>query len=421
MTPRPTPLLTLAPPDKVISPADSSEKIKAGEVWNGESHISHLGPHPRADSSLVAHRAADLVKDGERLENLAWRHWGQPRHARRISTSSVGTASTTSLHTPSTEHPPTLHPPPRGRSFGGALKLLLENDEFKDWINDAKRNLPVISIPDIVPYIVPDIVPDTPHPNLEIRLVEPTPVPSRVGSLGASLAGSGLTVKQQEPPPTPPDKARSPRKRGKFFVHSSPSKGSGSESSHPSPTARKSSDSSSGKRSRIKNIIESDRAPRRNVSLSTMRGRYSAEKRKAAEAIAANEEDSGWEDEVEDNGDWSDEPTSPEKPKSRSTSSLNLTALLTRSTSRKTPPKPTPPPPAPTPLRKMSKKERLAAAAERARIEAELEAQTKREMFAKQQIFGKPVEGQGLLSGMFKRGTSMVDLVSSSVAILLTP
>jgi hypothetical protein len=335
------------------------------------------------------------------------------------------------------------------------LKLLLEDDSnFKDWVSEAKR-LPVVSVP------------DTPVADVEIRLLEPTPVPSRVGSLGASLVGAGSLFPSPAPVAAPideeeviddlPESLASPqitsKRRGKFFVHSSPSKGSGSESSHPSPhpspnieqrdhsptgIVRDSSDSNiSGsklKKTRIADVVNNDR-PKRNVSLSTMRGRFAAEKRRAAEAIAAKEEDSGWEDDdegeredgeeeeaavVDDEG-WSDESDQePEPPvetqrrssrsrSGRSASNLDLTTLLTRVSSRRSS-KPAPPPPAPTPLKKMSKKERQAAAAERARIEAELEAQRKREMFAKQQIFGRTTNGSGL-SGLFKSGGSMIDLV----------
>jgi hypothetical protein len=274
--------------------------------------------------------------------------------------------------------------------------------------------------------------------------------------------------------------SRSPKKKGKFFFHSSPGRGSGSDTSQPSPLGaagsadkvatptplsalaksaarpppksnsngessrhlskpeRRSSGSSSG--GAAMKPRESGPKEKRHVSLSTMRGKYAAEKRKAAEALhaknsqaAAEEEDSGWEDEDEENEeDWSDEPdSSPKKSKkakqhrrsssrsrsAHSTSNIDL-AQLVRQSSRKSPTRDAPPPPAPTPLRKMSKKERLAAAAERAKIEAELDAQRKREMFAKQQIFGglsgagARQSSEGLLSGIFKRGGSMVNLVS---------
>ena len=343
----------------------------------------------------------------------------------------------------------------------------MEEDNFKDWIDDAKRNVPI-------PYLS---VPDTPIAEVEIRLVEPTPVPSRVGSLGGSSAAGGLFVAAVVPPKLSEaeeevndedsegegaiassskvlsrPRARSPRKKGKFFLHSSPSKGSALDSPHPSPVPaddvviptmpqpqRRSSGSSS---SAV--LPKPKEKEKQHVSLSTMQGKFQAEKRRAARAIAEGENSSdasGWENEVEeqDKSDegWSDEPDSPEKQKrpkrrlsfhsrpGRSASNLDLTNLLTRQTSRHTPPQ-VPPPPAPTPLRKMSKKQRLAAAAERTQIEAELDAQRKREMFAKQQIFGGQPAGEGLLSRVFKSGGSMVDLVSSrwqanSTLIIIDP
>lgn len=252
---------------------------------------------------------------------------------------------------------------------------------------------------------------------------------------------------------------RSPgRKRSKFFVESSPTKGSGSESPSPSPVSpvktslenpphhppplqpRRSSGSSAGASS----AGAKKKKEKRHVSLSTMRGKFVAEKRKAAAALsdaqAANEE-GGWEDDEEEEEDeegWSDEaeevkeepppdpapapaPASPSRPalsqrhssrSGNSSSNLDLAELLSRPTANRKSHK-VPPPPAPTPLRKMSKKERMAAEAERAKIEAELDAQRKREMFAKQQIFGTKTDG--LLTGMFQRGASMVDLVGRAL------
>ncbi len=157
----------------------------------------------------------------------------------------------------------------------------------------------------------------------------------------------------------------------------------------------------------------------------------------------AEEEEGGWEDEgeeeeEEDEEAWDDEPESPAKAKKRpsnlrrvstrserSTSNLDL-AQLTRQMSRRTSSdgkegrrKEPPPPPAPTPLKRMSKKEKMAAAAERAKIEAELEAQEKRKMFAKREIFGENnrQNSEGLLTNLFKRGGSMVDLVSRNFAL----
>jgi hypothetical protein len=135
---------------------------------------------------------------------------------------------------------------------------------------------------------------------------------------------------------------------------------------------------------------------KRHVSLSTMKGKYHAEKRKAAaalEAKEAREEDGGWEDDEEDLDEWSNDEAD------RS----SLTAASPKEI----------PPPAPTPLVRMSKKQREAAKAERAQIEAELEAQRKREMFAKQQIFGQP---RGLLSQALQRGGSLVDLQAAGEA-----
>lgn len=203
-----------------------------------------------------------------------------------------------------------------------------------------------------------------------------------------------------------------------------------------------------------------------------MRGKFHAEKRKVAENMAkkqeedVEEEESGWEDEdlveeddenePEDDENWSDEeegeeiaedepeeeeplpvPSPPDerdrkhrdpnrrrsssrpRPGRGSVSQPNIGAALSRRVSwhgdrsreHLTMTRPIPPPPAPTPLQKMSKKERQAAAAERAKIEARLEAQRKREMFAKQQIFGtRP--SSGLLASALQRGASMVNLVS---------
>ncbi|OCF71749.1 hypothetical protein I204_07812 [Kwoniella mangroviensis CBS 8886] len=412
------PLLLLAPPalalGNELAVGEPGDDNNAGEIWN------------------VITRAADLVKDGERLENLAWRHWGQPRRTiqettRRLSMSSQATsASSASIHTPieNSTNVPFLH---RTRSaerltFGGALRLLLEKDEnnFKDWIEDAKKHS--YPLPVHPPPPPPTIsVPDTPIANVEIRLVEPTPVPSRVGSLGGSMSTSGLLHSTTTVPPalkedvigeeratiasSPVEKERekerfvriaststpigtprrssksnSPKKKNsKFFVQSSPSKGSGSDSSHPShhspvvptpmknnnlnnngagpslpstllPSAkhgrrRSSGDSSSGKGklSELKDINNNAHGQthphgqghghqKRHVSLSTMRGKYHAEKRRMAEqhsamtAAAENDnkdnEESGWEDEEEDmgedddeDGNWSDEEDSPKVEK----------------------------------------------------------------------------------------------------------
>ncbi|KAK4685571.1 hypothetical protein P7C73_g4574, partial [Tremellales sp. Uapishka_1] len=444
------PLLSLAPPALALGEKlATSEEYKVGEIWN------------------VISRAADIVKDGERLENLAWRHWGQPTRPRRTSISSIATSSTTDLCTPTSEHAPSLcrNGSFERRSFGGCLKLLMEEDNFKDWVGDAKKRIPVPTIS----------VPDTPVASLEIRLVEPTPVPSRVGSLGAGVSVGGLMAAGASVPPMLDEeeeeiidvpapqtarlgigrpRSRSPKKKNKFFIHSSPKEKSGSDTSVPIPSpleeplelvdqARPSSGESSGgiiMTKKKKELAE----PTRRVSASTMRGKFTGEKRRAAEALAAKKaaeaseaEDGAWEDEgdEEEEEDWNDEdapepPAKPEKVQRRSSSKSHSTksnsnvdlAQLVRKISPN--PKQIPPTPAPTPIRKMSKKERMAAAAERAKIDAELEAQRQREMFAKRQIFGdrstdRPAEG--LLTGMFKRGGSMVDLSAVPPAIRRNP
>lgn len=385
----------------------------------------------------------------------------------------------------------------------------MPENEFTDWVTEARhqKSTAVLSPPALS-------VPDTPIANLEIRLVEPTPVPSRVGSLGGSISVSGLLNVSARPPrlteepeaeevvdeeasdddaedeaqadegqssdalrirSKPKSTSRGGKKKGKFFVHSSPSKGSGSDSATspstmksppqipvdtvqpPSPTTsnisriseghdrRRSSASSSGIALRKK----SPRSPekKRHVSLSTMRGRFTAEKRRAAEklerkaeeearlqaeaeeAAAAEAEGSGWEDEEEDGeeeeeeeeeGDWSDddEEKATEADDTEDTPETGSeTAYGPRRSRHRWPElRDPPPPPAPTPLKKMSLQHRQMAKAERERIEAELEARQKREMFAKKQIFGtqKPVNSEGLLSGIFKRGASMVNLVSTA-------
>ncbi|WVQ78367.1 hypothetical protein IAT38_000452 [Cryptococcus sp. DSM 104549] len=682
---RHVPLLSLAPPALALGDGlavgEPGEDNNVGGIWN------------------VITRAADLVKDGERLENLAWRHWGQPRRTspspttpttssladpttstssshRRLSMSSQGSASSASLHTPVE---PSYFPRTERRTFGGALKLLLEKDEdnFKDWVEDARRDravspgvgagagagargkaeggLPTLSVPD---------TPVATH--VEIRLVEPTPVPSRDGSLGGSVNVAGLMMAAREsvspglplrevaeeadegrvgaagrsgaakdkgksvrvsPAPTSapasaqpqtqsPEtqtstrthpstrglsgpapiqtggisraRSSSPKRKGKFFVQSSPSKGSGSDSSHlspvaverpahqafPAPAVAAASASAGGSgvttvtntATTTPTAVASSKLPtptpttsalpttptpapalapapssstlskppplprrqssgdssgahksaphhsqKRHVSLTAMRGKFHAEKRRVADAIvkkderekekerearhdhkAGENEESGWEDEDEDEDeeDWSDEDgegegdsnggedgeengdagneeddeweeeedegeggsaivaepeqiTSPSperaphrakdpsrrrsssrpRPGRTTTSTADLTALLARRISwhgdrdaaaaNTTPSKNMPAPPAPTPLTKMSKKERQAAAAERAKIEARLDAQRKREMFAKQQIFGKG-PAQGLLASALQRGASMVNLPSAA-------
>ncbi|WRT67261.1 uncharacterized protein IL334_004228 [Kwoniella shivajii] len=530
------PLLSLAPPAVALGDelavGEPGDDNNAGEIWN------------------VITRAADLVKDGERLENLAWRHWGQPRRSnsdatRRLSMSSQGTTASSasaSINTP-VDPSPLLH---RSKSsekltFGGALRLLLEKDEssnFKDWVEDAKKHLPLppLTTSSSIPPPPTLSLPDTPVANFEIRLVEPTPVPSRVGSLGGSMSTSGLLSTNTNSPIVPPPleeevleeekdtekeanvfsnkmtlnpapirtpsrrnsrntqsntTSSSPKKKtSKFFVQSSPSKGSGeSDSSHPSHTspaiplkptntpsllpngkhARRRSSGDSSTISKGKQPSENHAHQKRHVSLSTMKGKYHAEKRRMAEQHSAKKdnEESGWEDEEEDLGeedddaDWSDEEESLKKQKSqleqtgtqegerdarskdsnnknrrRSTSRprtgrttsddhTDILTMLTRKPSHtggqpSHQHKDAPPPPAPTPLTKMSKKERQRAAAERAKIEAQLEAQRQREMFAKQQIFGTR-GNQGLLASALQRGASMVNLQSANDAPLIRP
>ncbi|OWT41276.1 hypothetical protein C362_00742 [Cryptococcus neoformans Bt1] len=493
---RHVPLLSLAPPALALGDelavGEPGEENNVGEIWN------------------VITRAADLVKDGERLENLAWRHWGQPRHAsfgRRLSASSHESASDASIQTP---NEPSYFTRVERRTFGSALQLLVEKGEgsFKDWVEDAKKALPQTRVPTIS-------VPETPVANgVEIRLLEPTPVPSRVGSFGGSTNASifpsreippmleeEVEAEEDEnslsktnvkgrvaisPMTTNRDNACSPRRKGRFFVQSSPSKGSASDSPLPSPVTsaalnppsrttpkrRSSGDSSSASNSHRRDSTHVSH--KRHVSLTTMRGKFHAEKRKVAENMAkkqeedVEEEESGWEDEdlveeddenePEDDENWSDEeegeeiaedepeeeeplpvPSPPDerdrkhrdpnrrrsssrpRPGRGSVSQPNIGAALSRRVSwhgdrsreHFTMTRPIPPPPAPTPLQKMSKKERQAAAAERAKIEARLEAQRKREMFAKQQIFGtRP--SSGLLASALQRGASMVNLPTAS-------
>ena len=149
----------------------------------------------------------------------------------------------------------------------------MPENEFTDWVTEARhqKSTAVLSPPALS-------VPDTPIANLEIRLVEPTPVPSRVGSLGGSISVSGLLNVSARPPrlteepeaeevvdeeasdddaedeaqadegqssdalrirSKPKSTSRGGKKKGKFFVHSSPSKGSGSDSAT-SPSTMKS-------------------------------------------------------------------------------------------------------------------------------------------------------------------------------------
>ncbi|KAL1406881.1 hypothetical protein Q8F55_006290 [Vanrija albida] len=447
------PLLTLAPitaeirQPEVLAPEQQDLDVK--DIWN------------------VISRASDIVKDGSRLENLAWRHWGSPNSRRRSSSST--TASSASLHTPS-DHSTTI---PRSRSFErrsftGALKLLIEENSFKDWVEAAKRNPPpaepkATSTPrssslNGTPAPRPSLaLPDTPIADVEIRLVEPTPVPSRVGSLGGTGSQINSIVKpsvasflpegiHEEPEaearnsattstPMPPRR----KQQNRFFIQTSPGKVSGSDSSLPSsaPQAAEpepappppaptgisvsSHGRSSGDSSSAIVIRPPARKERRHVTMANMRGRFAGEKARAAEAIAArNKKDSSddeeWEDEDgsdvdeedvdeeqvdgDDDGEWEDDDPSTAEP-SPAPTHLKHKSRASRVTL------PPPPPPAPTPPK--TKRER---AAEKARIEAEKDAQRKREMFAKQQIFGAPkaAQGEGLLTRTFRSGKSMIDL-----------
>ncbi|KAL7424038.1 hypothetical protein Q5752_001623 [Cryptotrichosporon argae] len=399
------------------------------------------------------------------------------------------------------------------------LKLLVEENEFRDWVEDAKRRLPPMSAspatshslaPPETPIAAPPVlsVPDTPVADVEIRLVEPTPVPSRVGSLGGSSGASGLLARAGAQPKlpeedeeqlhdapsfevsssssahgTPASRLRSPRKRlNRFFIQSSGTKHSGSESSQPSPVSilaavldlpmatpesgpsrpavqavsprkadptdaspdRRSSAGSSSAVMMRKKDADGQPAKQRHVSIATMRGRFAGEKARAAEAINKRNGDSkskdkeidgegqgssDWEDDEDEDEDegWEDEDF-PEKSKgsalrrtsSRSARSANSGLDLTRQISsasggpslKKVSLNEKNKAPQPPPAKPMSKKERTA---EKARLDAERDAQRKREMFAKQQIFGNQVKqsSEGLLSNIFRSGKSMVDLTQA--------
>jgi hypothetical protein len=202
--------------------------------------------------------------------------------------------------------------------------------------------------------------------------VQSSPSRASVSDSSAITSVSPLNVNTQQSPANPPSPAKP-----------APLSPLSPQPPHQQPPAmRRSSGSSTGASKK-----------KRHVSLSTMKGKYHAEKRKAAaalEAKEAREEDGGWEDDEEDLDEWSDDEAG------KSITSASPKEI---------------PPPAPTPLVRMSKKQREAAKAERAQIEAELEAQRKREMFAKQQIFGQP---RGLLSQALQRGGSLVDLQAAA-------
>ena len=139
--------------------------------------------------------------------------------------------------------------------------------------------------------------------------------------------------------------------KGKFFLPSSPTKSSSEDDSSRADD----------------NPPLSKFVPRRRkTSLSLAKRRKQRAKRELASESLTKNESSGWEDDIEekDEDDWSDEPDEP-KPK---------------------------------------------AVKAKGKVKEQDEAQKKREMFAKQQIFGKG-PSPGLLSGIFRTGGSMVDLV----------
>lgn len=168
--------------------------------------------------------------------------------------------------------------------------------------------------------------------------------------------------------------------------------------------------------------------PRRAISMATMHGRFQGEKRRAAQAIAArnaeddsttaaeddnddnndnDDNDDEWEDDDDEDDDdgWEDETPSDPKPVQAQP--------MARQTSRGLQL-----PPIQLPVSAATKKQRQA---EKARLEAEREAQRQREMFAKQQIFGHPQGGEGLLTRQFKTGKSMVDLTKAGEEAAAAP
>ena len=134
----------------------------------------------------------------------------------------------------------------------------------------------------------------------------------------------------------------------------------------PVPTKSSSEDDSSRADEDVGNPAPKHAPTRRKASLTSVKKRRRPKRNSASES-PAKDESSGWEDEVEDKEDeWSDEPDEPKyKPKTGKA---------------------------------------------KAKAKEQDEAQKKREMFAKQQIFGKG-PSPGLLSGMLRTGGSMVDLV----------
>ncbi|GMK56988.1 hypothetical protein CspeluHIS016_0308280 [Cutaneotrichosporon spelunceum] len=432
------PLFTLSPAALPISDQLPDEE-DISHIWN------------------VVSRAADVVKDGERLENLAWRHWSDVRVRRRRSSASTDTASSASVHTPIEQ--PYLnhrHSIENRRSFANKLQLLVEENSFKDWIEDALDHGPTT---DESPRQAPVLtLPDTPTPNLEIRLVEPTPVPSRVGSLGGSVGGTTpftksvahLPVREEEieeevtaavADNSEVQRIRKRAPKGGFFIHQSPGKVSGasdgsSEASAPVPAPpvavelepvpqaeqrqveangepadssqwRSSAESSSA-------VVMRKKEPRRPVSMATMRGRFQAEKRLAVQAIAVrkkleqqraepeadDDDDSDWEDDDDETAAGSTRPTDAENDDDDWEDEVSSAA----------------PSAVPSPRNgRMTKKERAAAAA---RLELEKEALRKRAMFAKKQIDAPAVKAptEGLLSRVFRTGKSMVDLTQASTS-----
>lgn len=349
------------------------------------------------------------------------------------------------------------------RSFTNKLKLLVEENSFKDWIEDARQH---VTIPESPARPTPRLaLPGTPTPNLEIRLVEPTPVPSRVGSLGVSVGGTGSTAvaKSASQPPVREEEIEEesgalaaecpevlPRRKraakGGFFIHQSPGKTSGvSDGSSETPSAKPPPASAElepaaptgqpqpeqpnggpADASQWRSSAESSSAvvmkkkERRHVSMATMRGRFQAEKRIATQAIAARnkqQEEDEEEDEEEadgDDDDWEDDEEeddtgvdeSSNKPTSGGDGDDNEDDWEDEMSSAA-------PSGAPSPRNgKNNKKERSAAAA---RLELEKEALRKRTMFAKMQIDAPAAKGptEGLLSRAIRTGKSMVDLTQA--------
>ncbi|BEI88934.1 uncharacterized protein CcaverHIS019_0202960 [Cutaneotrichosporon cavernicola] len=459
---RPAPLPTPPLTQRGSSPSPSERAgRKAAPLFTLSATVLPLSDQPPEEEDIssiwnVVSRAADVVKDSERLENLAWRHWSDVRVRRRRSSASTDTASSASVHTPVDQ--PYLHhrqSSENRRSFANKLQLLVEEDSFKDWIEDARENA---AATDESPRHAPQLaLPDTPTPNLEIRLVEPTPVPSRVGSLGGSVGGSTpftksvaqlavreeeieeeVTTAEDDSPEIQRIRKRSPK--GGFFIHQSPGKVSGasdgsSEASAPPPAPivaetepvarvehhqaeanggptdssqwRSSAESSSA-------VVMKKKEPRRPVSMATMRGRFQAEKRLAVQAITArkkleqqqagtapeddDDDDSDWEDDDDETAAGSTRPTDAEDDDDDWEDEMSSVA----------------PSAAPSPRNgKMNKKERAAATA---RLELEKEAMRKRAMFAKKQIDAPATKAptEGLLSRVFRTGKSMVDLTQAS-------